>query len=140
MAFAFFVYRTETGGFMWGLVVPLAIAGVMATTVGPFFAFHNDRLAEDIAARFAEDPGALAADEGERMRKVNANWPRLKLVWAVITIVALSLLLLSRQPWASGLGLALMILVAALFCIDVFGERRALPYAEALSAIESPAE
>jgi len=140
LAFAFFVYRTQTGGFMWGLVAPLAIVGIMASTVGPFFAFHNARIAEEIAGRYANDPAELATTEGERMTRVNQNWPRLKMAWAVITIVALALLLLVKQDWANGLGLALMILVTVLFCIDVFGERRALPYSDALAALPAPAE
>ena len=133
--FAVYVWRTQEGGFVWGLALPLAIVGVMVITVAPFFIAHNGRLAEDIARRYEEDPAALAQAEGERMTRVNANWPKLKLAWGAIAVVALILLLAVKKDWASGLGVALILVVAILFTIDVFGERRAAPYTEALGAI-----
>jgi len=135
LGFAFFIWKTQQGGFMYGLAIPLAIVGVMAATVGPFFAFHNDRIAVDIAERFAADPSEVKTTESERMTRVNANWPRLKLAWAAIGVGAMVLLLLVKQDWASGLGLALMALITILFFVDVFGERRAIPYTDALHAI-----
>lgn len=133
--FAFYVFKTNQGGFVWGLALPLAIVGVLAVTVAPFFIAHNGRLADDIAARYAADPAALARAEGERMTRVNANWPRLKIAWAVIGVIAMGLMLFVHRDWASGLGVALILLVAILFTVDTLGERRAVPYAEALQAI-----
>ncbi|MCB9593786.1 MAG: hypothetical protein H6719_13720 [Sandaracinaceae bacterium] len=140
LGFAIYIWRTHEGAFVWGLALPLAIVGVMAVTVGPFFALQQDRLASDIAARYADDPAELARTEGERMTRVNANWPRLKLAWAVIGVIAMALILLVKQDWSSGLGVALMLLVAILFTVDVLGERRAIPYAEALTAISPPSD
>ncbi|MBX3270452.1 MAG: hypothetical protein KF729_09340 [Sandaracinaceae bacterium] len=133
--FAVYVWRTQEGGFVWGLALPLAIVGVMAATVGPFFIAHNGRLADEIARRYEADASTLVAEESARMTRVNANWPRLKIGWAVIGLVAMALILFVKQDWSSGLGLALIVLVAILFAVDVFGERRAVPYTEALSAL-----
>ena len=56
---------------------------------------------------------------------------------SVLTILGVIMYL--RLPWVVGnaglLGGWLIILVAILFTIDVLGERRAVPYTEALSAI-----
>ena len=134
-AFAVWIWRTQEGAFVWGLALPLAIVGVMAVTVAPFFISHNGRLADEIAQRYADDPAALAQAETERMARVNANWPKLKFAWGVIGVIAIALLLAVRKDWSNGLGVALIILVAILFTIDVLGERRAVPYTEALSAI-----
>jgi hypothetical protein len=54
----------------------------------------------------------------------------------VLIVVALGLLMGVRRDWASGLGLALLLLSTTLFFVDVFGERRAQPYTEALRALE----
>ena len=88
--------------------------------------------------RYADDPAELAATEGERMAKVNANWPRLKIAWAVIGILAMGMMLFVKQGWAEGLGLGLMLIVTLLFFVDVFGERRAVPYTDALEGLSAP--
>lgn len=138
LGFAIFVFRSQLGGFRLGLAIPLAIVGVLMTAAGPFFAKHNDRLAEDIEQRYSESRAELAEAEAERMAKVNANWPRLKMVWALIAIAAMGMLLFVKQGWSEGLGLALMLIVTVLFFVDVFGERRAVPYTAAVAHISAP--
>lgn len=134
MAFAFWVWRTQSGAFAWWLLTPLAVVGLGAAIGGVVFALKTDAQVADLLARLADDPAALVASESARMVKVNANWPRLKLAWGVIAIGALVLLLAVKREWATGLGLALVLLVAVLFFMDVFAERRAVPYTEALAA------
>ena len=140
IGFAIFVFRSQVGGFRLGLAIPLALVGVLITAAGPFFVRRNAQLAEDIEARYAEDPPALAAAEGERMAVVNANWPRLKLAWAVIAVAAMAGLLLVKVDWVQGLALALLCVTTVLFFVDTFGERRAVPYTDALAAIDAPLE
>lgn len=135
LGFAIFVFRSHTGGFRLGLAIPLAIVGVLATAAGPFFAKRNDALARDIAARYSDDPAELARAETLRMEKVNANWPRLKIVWALIALCSIGLLIFVKQDWASGLGLALLLIATLFFAVDVLGERRAVVYTDALAQI-----
>ena len=135
LGFAIWVLRSQAGGFRLGLAIPLALVGVLMIVAGPLFAAHNDRLAQDIEQRVAKDPAALAQTEGERMAKVNANWPRAKGTWAVIALLALGVILFVERDWAVGLALALLLLTTLLMFIDVFGGRRAVPYTEALAKL-----
>lgn len=137
LGFAIHVLRSQVGGFRLGLAIPLALAGVLMIVAGPLFARHNDRLAHDIERRVADDPAEVAKVEGERMDRVNANWPRAKRSWAVIAVLAIGLLMLVKHGWAHGLGLALLLLTTMLFFVDVFGERRAVPYTEALAKLRA---
>lgn len=133
VAFAAWIWRTQSGSFAWAIVIPLALVGAGASIGGLWFARKTDAQVAELTARLAEDRAGTVASESERMAKVNANWPRLKLVWGVLAAVAVVLLLVVKKEWASGLGLALMLLVALLFFIDVFAERRAEPYTVALT-------
>jgi hypothetical protein len=140
LGFSIWVLRSQTGGFRLGLAIPLALVGVLMIVAGPLFARHNDRLAHDIEQRVANDPVEVAKGEGERMDRVNANWPRAKWSWAVIALLAMGLVLFVKHDWAHGLGLALLLLTTMLFFVDVFGERRAVPYTEALAKIRAPVD
>lgn len=130
---ALWVSRTQTGPFAWALLVPLALVGVGVGIGGGAFAHKSEVQLTTLTAELSAHPAALVAAETARMEKVNANWPRLKLTWGVVTLVALGLILGVKREWSSGLGLALMLLMTALFFIDVFAERRAAPYTEALA-------
>jgi hypothetical protein len=137
LGFAIWVLRSQVGGFRLGLAIPLALVGVLMSVAGPLFAAHNDRLAHDIEQRVAADPAALVQDEGERMAKVNANWPRAKASWAVIALLSIGVILFVQRDWAVGLALALLLFTTMLMFVDVFGERRAVPYTEALSKLRA---
>lgn len=132
VAGSLWVFRAQTGGFAWGLAVPLLLVGLAFGGGGAFLALRSDRQITELAARHEKDPAALVAEEAPRMAKVNAAWPRLKLVWTVVIAASLVLLMVARREWASGLGLALLLVSTILFFTDVFGERRAVPYTRAL--------
>jgi hypothetical protein len=138
LCFAIWVLRSQAGGFRLGLAIPLALVGVLMIVAGPLFAAHNDRLAKDIEQRAAADPAALVQVEGERMAKVNANWPRAKMAWAVIALLSLGVILFVERDWAVGLALALLVFTTMLMFVDVFGERRAVPYTDALAKLRAP--
>jgi hypothetical protein len=55
--------------------------------------------------------------------------------WAVVIAIALVLILAVRRDWSSGLGLALLLMATTLYFVDVFAERRALVYSEALRKV-----
>jgi hypothetical protein len=132
LAGAFWVSRTQSGGFAWGLGVPFVVLGLAFGGGGTFLALRTDKQVADLGAQLQTNPEAVYAAELPRMAKVNANWPRLKIAWAVLIGVALVLLLAVHREWAHGLGLALLLMTTILFFTDVFAERRALIYTEAL--------
>jgi len=132
LAAAFWVWRTQSGAFGGWLLVPLALMGVGFGAGGTALAMKTQAQVARLTAQLASEPGALVSAEVTRMARVNANWPRVKVAWSVVTAVALVLLLAMHREWASGLGLALMLLATTLFFVDVFAERRAAPYTAAL--------
>ena len=77
----------------------------------------------------------MVAEELPRMRKVNANWPRLVATWATLVVVGLGLRFGLRADWAHGLGPALLLMGAVGFLVDGFAERRARPYTVALETL-----
>ena len=134
MAAALWIWRAQAAPFMWWLLTPFALVGLGAAGGGVFFAIKTEAQVARLAAQLEQSPAATVRAETARMTKVNANWPRLKLGWGVLTLAALVLLLVVKREWSSGLGLALMALATILFFVDVLAERRALPYTAALHA------
>ena len=120
VAAGFWVWRTQEGGFVWGLLVPMLIAGIGAAIGGGFLAVKTDAQVSQLESLYAHGPADLLAVEVPRMTKVNANWPRLKVAWASIMVVALGLLLFVRKDWVTGTALGLVVLMAMVLVIDVF--------------------
>ncbi len=134
IAVAVWVSRTQDGAFATALLVALAVLGLGFGGGGAFLAVKTGSQVEKLEADLKVGEKPALDVELARMAKVNANWPRAKLAWGVVTLVALVLLLAVRSDWASGLGLALLFATTALMATDVFAERRAEPYTRALEA------
>lgn len=137
LAGAVWVFRTQSGSFAWALSIPLAVLGMAFAGGGVFLANRSARQITELTAQFEKDPSALTAAEVPRMERVNANWARIKLVWAAVIGIALVLVLVVKKDWSSGLGLALLLVATILYFTDVFAERRALVYTRALQALSS---
>lgn len=131
---AVWVWRTQAGAFAVWLLVPLIAAAAVFGVGGTVLAVRSQAQIVALTAQLETKPDKVIAAETVRMATVNANWPRLKAIWAVVTIVALVLLLAVRREWASGFGLALLLLATTLFFVDVFAERRAAAYTTALAS------
>jgi hypothetical protein len=131
---AYWAWRTNSGSFATGLCAPLALIGSLMVLGGPAFVWKTHAQVARLEAELQSDAHGMVARESARMERVNANWPRLKTAWGVLTIVALALILLVRREWAPGVGLALLATCATLFFIDVFAERRAVVYTAALTS------
>lgn len=134
LAGAWWVAKTQAGEFgawmRWGLVV----VGGLLLVGGAGLVFKTGPQVADLVARAASDPNGMIADELARMAKVNANWPRLELAWAVIAAAAFVLVLVLRRQWSEALGLVLLLTTTTLMFTDVFGARRAVVYTAALEA------
>jgi hypothetical protein len=135
---AWSAYRAQTGPIGFWLGIPLLVIGLGLGAGGIVFSMKTDAQVASLVARLESAPAAAVSDELVRMARVNANWPRLKLTWALLTLVAMGLLLFGKRDATSGVGLALMLLTTSLFFVDVFAEKRALIYTSALEAAEQP--
>lgn len=129
---AFWLWRTQSGAFAWWLVVPLTVMGLGAGAGGAVFAVKTQAQVARLVTQLETEPQALVAAELSRMEGVNANWPRVKIAWSIVIVVALVLLLFVHREWASALGLCLLLMTTTLFFTDVFAERRAAIYTSAL--------
>ncbi len=132
------VWRTQSGAFAWGLVVPLVLATLAFAGGGRALAMRSAKQRVAFAQQLAGAPEAFVPTELERMAKVNALWPRAKTVWSVVILVSLVLLMLVKHEAAHGVGLVLLLVCTMLFFVDVFGERRAKPYTQALQTFVAP--
>jgi hypothetical protein len=126
------VWRTQKSTFGLWLWLAGALLALGFVIGGITLAVKTDRKVAELRRRLDVDRSSVVASESTRMAVVNANWPRLKLAWGGLTIVALVLLLVVRKEWAAALGSSLMFVVTTLFFVDVFAERRAASYVDAL--------
>jgi len=126
---AAFLYHAHTGQFMWSIVVPLGLIGLLAAGGGGWIAAKTGPQLATLKAATAAD---LLATELPRMVKVNANWIRLEITWTVIIVGSLAMLWLGKREWTTGLSLALLIAATSAMVLDVLAERRAKVYTTAL--------
>jgi hypothetical protein len=136
-AAAFWVWRTQTGAFMWCLFVPLLLIGLGFGGGGTALAIKTRTQVAALQDQLKTEPVALISGESKRMERVNANWPRAKTAWAALAAIAIFFILIVRRDWSAALGLSLMLLATVLFFVDVFAERRAKIYTSALEQGQS---
>jgi hypothetical protein len=129
---AVWVWRTQKGTFGSWLWVAGALLSLVLVSGGVALALRTGRQVADLTEQLERDSEAMVAAERARMASVNANWPRLKLGWGALTLVALVLLLVLHREWSTALGLTLMFVATTLFFVDVFAQRRAGVYTQAL--------
>lgn len=130
--------RTASGGFQWGLCLPLVVLGLGLTGGGGYLAARTGPQVAALDAAYSAAPEAMVAAETARMAKVNANWPRVKLAWTIVLAVGLALVWSDRAGWLTGLSTALIPVAAFLLYCDVSAERRARVYTAALEARAAP--
>jgi hypothetical protein len=133
LAAAVWLWRHESGGFATALLVPSLVLGLAGTVGGGVLAWQSGQRIESLSAGATTDASATARGEVARMERVNANWPRLKLAWALMAAVGFGLALAGARPWMHGLGVALIVMAALALTVDVFAERRAEVYTRALA-------
>jgi hypothetical protein len=136
LGWSIWIFRAEHGGFMWGLGVPLLIVGLAGIGGGVGLYLRTEEQVPELVSLFERDPGAFVAQELPRMEKVQANWPRLKIVWAVMLVLAIGALTFVKQEWAVGLALAFVLIGATGMVVDVIAERRANLYFARIQALE----
>lgn len=131
---AVWVWRTQEGGFATALLITAGVLGLGFGAGGAFLAAKTPAQVVKLEAELHASPQAALDAERARMVKVNQLWPRAKLAWTVLTVIALALIMFVKRDWAAGLGLALLFATTALMATDLFAERRAEPYTRALEA------
>ncbi len=137
LAFAGVVYRTQEGGFMWGIVIPFVLLGLALLVTGAVVGLRTSGQVDHLTALYETDRAALVAEEVPRMEQVNANWPRYVAMYVVFLVVGAVLRFAVHTDWALSAGTALLLFAAIGLFIDGFAERRAVPYTKALQDLSS---
>jgi len=135
IALAIGAWRSETGGFMWGAVIPALIFGLMLTGTGIGIAGRTAGQVAALEAGFTADVVAMLQTEVPRMQKVMLNFATTQIAFGVIALVGLVLSFGLRSDWAVSSGAVLVAVGGAVLLIDFFAERRAHPYVAALEAL-----
>lgn len=137
LGMAFWFYRSYKGEFLWPLFVIVFLMGMGGVGGGIGQIIRNQAFEKDLTALHQQTPNAVVAKELPRMAKVNANWPRLKLVWAGLLLLGLAFLFGVKREWSTSLALGLFLLGTTGMFIDIFAEKQAMVYTQALEAHKS---
>jgi hypothetical protein len=132
------LYRIDSGPFAWGFIIPIGIVGLGGLVGGAVLAAKTGPQLDGLVSLYRSDADAFVAQELPRMRKVNANWPRLEMVWTVIIVASLAVIWTGWREWATGVALALLVATASAMVLDVFAERRARVYTARIEALSGP--
>ena len=130
------IFRTGSGGFATGMAVPLLLLALVAAGAGGFLACKTPAQVDLLKRDLAADHGTALGDELTRMARVNTNWPRLKLTWAVLAAAGFALASWAGREWAPGLALGLLVISTTFMIVDTLAERRAAVYTRALESAQ----
>jgi len=136
LGFGLWLWRGYGSALGAAMGITLALAGLGASIGGAALYFQVQTRGEQLAQSRAPEATQPVDAELARMKKVNANWPRLKAAWTVLTALAIALLFLVKRDWVTGLCLAFIVLCAMLFVLDTFAERRARIYTDNLERMQ----
>ena len=128
-------WRSESGAFMWGAIVPAAIFGLMLTGTGIGIAARTAGQIEALEVGFATDIVTMLEAELPRMQKVMLNFSLTQSIFGAIALVGLALRFGLRSDWAVSAGAVLVAVGGVVLLIDCFAERRARPYVAALETL-----
>lgn len=134
-ALALATWRSEQGGFMWGVVVPALLLGLVYVGAGAAITARTAGQVSALEAGYAQDLVAMLSEEVPRMQKVVQNFQVAFVAFGGIGVVGLVLRFAVRADWAIGLGGVLILISGAGLLIDTFAERRSRPYMQALEAL-----
>ena len=135
LGFSGYLWQAHKDWLAYGMIIPLLIFGLAGIGGGAGLAYRTNKQISELTNLYQSDKQAYAAQEQSRMEKVNANWPRLKLVYAVIILISLGLFFFVKKDWCTGLALALILICSILLIVDVFAEKRAIIYTEQIRLI-----
>lgn len=135
IAVAISAWRSESGSFMWGAVVPAALFGLLLAGTGIGIAGRTGGQLAGLESGFTADVVAMLQAELPRMKSVMLNFSRTQPAFGVIALVGLVLRFGIRSDWAMSAGSVLVTVGGIVLLIDGFAERRAHPYVSALEAL-----
>ena len=135
LALAFAAWRSESGGFLWGALIPAVLFGLVLLGTGLGVATRTNGQVAELEAAHAQDPAAMVASELPRMRQVETLFSRTLPTFGILALLGLGLNFGLKTDWAHSLGAMLVAGGGVGLLIDGFASRRADPYVAALEAL-----
>ncbi len=132
--------RESRGGYAWGVAVPCILGGLALVATGVGVGARTDRQVSELLAGYHDAPAQMVEVELPRMERVNANFRSTHVIFGVMAVLGLGFLYGVPKDWALGLGQALVLLAGIGLVVDGFASRRAVPYTEALAALQGESE
>jgi hypothetical protein len=126
----------RNGGAYRGMIIPLALVGVIQLVVGTTVYMRTDAQLAAVQARVRETPAAARLDETARMEKVMAAFRLYKVI--EILVLAGGILLTFAFPAGSAwyaAGIGCIIQGSLMLVLDLFAEARGLAYLATLASI-----
>ncbi|MGE3671289.1 MAG: hypothetical protein AB7K71_16590, partial [Polyangiaceae bacterium] len=137
LGLAYGAWRSESGGFMWAVIVPSVILGATLLAVGVTVAGRTAGQLAALEQAYQQDVALMVKTELPRMRQVMTLFSRTLPAFGVLALLGLILRYAVRTEWAIGLGALLVAAGGVGMLIDGFAERRAHPYVRALEALDA---
>lgn len=118
-----------------GIVFPLAGVALIQLIVGGTVFFRTDSQLAALQTQFKEDPVQFQKAELERMEKVTASFQIYKAIEIILLLAGIGLTFWKPNDWIYSAGIGLIAQPAVMLVLDLFAERRAEMYVDALRGL-----
>ena len=129
--------HADQNSLLKGLFYPIAFLAAFTAMAGSFGVYNNQQRLATMPAQYAKNQTEFVLAERNRFEGksgVNTWWMPLKVLWAVLALVGIAMSFSTRNDFAHGIAIGLIVIGAMGFVIDGFAHHRAKAYTAALLA------
>lgn len=120
------------------MAIPVGLVALLQVVIGVGLYVRTDPQVDALVAQHTAEPAAMVAAETARMDTVMRSFEIIKIVELVLIVVGVGLThAFAHRPAIHAVGVGLIIQATVMLVFDLTAERRAVPYVEALHAVES---
>lgn len=133
---AFLIWKVHwSNHLLQGLFYPLVIIGLAAIGLGIGIKVKSEKDIVRLTSAYEVNQQETLAEESKRMEKVNANWIRIKAVWAILLVIGVLIIFLVNRDMWTGVALGLLLFGTLGFVVDTIAEKRAVIYAQEVNRL-----
>ncbi len=118
-----------------GIVFPLVGVGLIQLVVGGTVFFRTDSQVKSLSARLETAPAEFRNEELARMETVNQNFRIYKIIEIALLAAGIALALWKRNDLLYSAGIGLILQAGLMLVFDLFAERRAEIYVQAIERL-----
>lgn len=136
LALAIGAYVAWSGGGLRGMILPLALVGLIQIAVGGTVFTRTDAQVATLVEQLERAPAELAREETARMEKVLRGFTLYKTIELAIFALGVGLTFAyPRRPLLYSAGIGCVGQASIMLVLDLFAEHRAQTYVDALRAL-----